>query len=481
METSGPTSGIPPRPGLTGSTASAAWRPGQLLQATVTEVAAGRVLLAIGHRQVSAQTSLHLEKHQQLTLQVKSLGQQPVLRILSPAADTTLATAVRLLLPRQGPMTPLLSSLGQLAAAPRAALPGPVKDLIRSMVRQMPTVDQASTPRGLKQALDESGVFLERHLLQAPLPGAGPAIAGADFKAKLLRLLQLLRNWPASDSRGAPVVAQKPGTTGGTPNTPAPGAQTPVTPAPSAGTSGQASPAAPDQIRRAVNATLPPSEPSATATARPSRTAALPAAAPDAAGRASSAPPSADAPASAPPLRGSAPAPQTPLQVSVDMLHRLGTLRTDLLQQAEAALARIQLNQLAALPRDGERGLLEWLFELPIRRGDDLDLWSMRLFRDPPGDAQQRDFPAPAWSVQLAFDLPGLGPMQAQVRITGQQVSTQFWVEQAATLPLLRDNLPELRQALLHIGLEVGELECRTGPIQAGTAGRHEPLIDEKA
>jgi hypothetical protein len=162
-------------------------------------------------------------------------------------------------------------------------------------------------------------------------------------------------------------------------------------------------------------------------------------------------------------------------------LNRSGLLRTDLLQQTEAALARLQMTQLAAVPRDAERGLLEWLFELPIRRGSELDLWSMRLSRDARGHAEQGVTPSPVWSVQLAFDLPGLGPMQAQVQITGHQVSTQFWVEHAASLPLLRAHLHELRQALLHIGLEVGALECRPGPMQAGTPASDQPLINEKA
>jgi hypothetical protein len=180
-------------------------------------------------------------------------------------------------------------------------------------------------------------------------------------------------------------------------------------------------------------------------------------------------------------LRGLAPSAQIPARVSLDLLNRSGLLRTDLLQQTEAALARLQMTQLAAVPRDAERGLLEWLFELPIRRGNELDLWSMRLSRDPRGEARQSVAPTPAWSVQLAFDLPGLGPMQAQVQITGQLVSTQFWVEHAASLPLLRAHLHELRQALLHIGLEVGELECRPGSMQAGTPASDDPLISEKA
>ena len=466
METSGPTSGIAPRPGPAASTASAPWRAGQLLHATVTESGAGRVLLAIGHRQVSAETSLPLEKGQQLTLQVQTTGQQPVLRILSPAADTTLSTAVRFLLPRQGPMTPLLSSLNQLTTAPQAALPGLIQQLIRSLVRQMPTVESAATPRGLKQALQDSGVFLERHLLQLPAPGVNQAALGADLKANLLRLLQLLRDWPAGEHRGASAAAQKPGT-GGTPDTA------------TSAVSGPAAAGARAPLQRAVEFGLTPRGPGNTALPQPA-----PGAGPGpgpAGGTAAAAPPAFPAPSAPPPLRGIAPSAQAPARVSLDLLNRSGLLRTDMLQQTEAALARLQMRQLAAVPRDAERGLLEWLFELPIRRGSELDLWSMRLSRDARGQAQQSVSPPPVWSVQLAFDLPGLGPMQAQVQISGHQVSTQFWVEHAASLPLLRTHLHELRQAFLHVGLEVGELECRPGPMQTGTPARDQPLISEKA
>lgn len=477
METSGPTSGIPARPGPTGSTAAAPWRPGQLLQATVTESAAGKVLLTIGQRQLSAETSLRLQNGQQLTLQVQSLGKQPVLRIVAPAADNTLAAAARLLLPRQGPMSPLLSSLSQLAVAPQAAMPGLVKELMRSMVRQMPTPESASTPRGLKQALGESGVFLERHLLASPAPGSGNAALGADLKANLLRLLQLLRNWPPAGNYGAPPAAPKPDTAG-LPATSPPAAGNTSTPSPAASDSDPPA-ATPQQLRRAVQSTLAPTGPKGATTPHSAPTLAGTAAGTDAASRAMAAPhPATSAP---PPLPGSVPSAQTPVQVSLDLLNRFGNLRTDLLQQTEAALARIQMNQLAALPRDAERGLLEWLFELPIRRGDELDLWCMRLFREPSGQARQDEPATPEWSVQLAFDLPGLGPMQAQVRITQHQVSTQFWVEHTATLSLLREHLPELRQALLHSGLEVGELDCHSGRMQTGTAAAHEPLISEKA
>jgi hypothetical protein len=154
---------------------------------------------------------------------------------------------------------------------------------------------------------------------------------------------------------------------------------------------------------------------------------------------------------------------------------------TGLLQQAEAALARIQLHQLAALPREGERGLLEWLFELPIRRGEDLDLWSMRIFSQHRQQQQESRQQGRSWSVQLAFELPGLGSMQVQVQLAGDRVSTRFWAEHQDTLPLLRRHMHELRRALSEAGLDVGELECQAGPRPAVKSTSNQALINEQA
>jgi len=197
MKTSGPTSGIPQLL-ATNRVTGGQWQVGQLLQATVTENGIGKVLLDIGNRQVSAETSLPFQKGQQLTLQVRSLGEQPVLRITSALNESPVTMAARLLLPKQGPMTPLLSSMGQLARIPHPATPPLINELVRSVVRQLPDVQTASSAPGLKKAIANSGVYLERQLLQSQSPHSGPVTINTDLKANLLRLVQLVRNWPGS-------------------------------------------------------------------------------------------------------------------------------------------------------------------------------------------------------------------------------------------------------------------------------------------
>jgi len=494
--TTGPTSGLPGLPATSTPAAIQQWQTGQLLQATVTDNSIGKVLLAIGNRQVSAQTSLPLEKGQQLTLQVHSLGKQPLLKIISTLKESPLSSMVRLLLPKQGPLTPLLANMKQLARLPNPPTPPLLNELVRSTLRQMPDVQAVSTQQGLKKAIGASGIFLESRILQSTGTSTAQAAVQTDFKANLLRLVQMVRNWPGSSARtGTVPPPPSTGIAASTPGTLKPGTSTPTpVPVPAAGTAkapaqqlpatppGTApatQPATPDQTRRAARAGLPGATAGA---ARPAGTASLPAttATPAPAGGTGGASPgrllSGELPA---PLRGALPVPQSAVQASLELISRMGNFRTDLLLQAEAALARIQLHQLAAVPREGERGLLEWLFELPIRREDDIDLWSMRLLQDSGEQKHEVTQPVQRWTAQLAFDLPGLGPVQAQVQLSNEQVSARFWAEQADTLPLLHEHLHELREALHTAGLDVGELECQRGPRPAARSGVEQPLIRE--
>jgi flagellar hook-length control protein FliK len=301
-----------------------------------------------------------------------------------------------------------------------------------------------------------------------------PLLIDSDFKANPLRLVQLVRQWPGSSGQTTATAPHS------APAASATGAQPPA-PAGSAGRGAAAqTTASADHIQRTVQASV--SGKAAAATAAPTlSTASLQATAGAAAGTGGTTASSLPTGALAPPLRGSMPVPQPALQGKLALLARVAEFRTDLLQQIEAALARIQLHQLAALPREGERGLLEWLLEVPIRRGDDIDLWSMRIFAEHRQQQHEVRRQVPSWSVQLAFDLPGLGPIQAQVQLAGEQVSTRFWAEQQDTLPLLREHMHELRQALSDAGLDVDQLECQPGPRPAVKSTGSQALIREKA
>jgi hypothetical protein len=462
----------------------------------VLENAAGKILLTIGNRQLSAESSLPFEPGRVLTLQVRSVGEQPVLKVVAALQESATAMAVRMLLPRYGPTTPLLASLSQLTTTPKVPLPPVVSEIASALVRSLPDPAALATPEGVRTAIRNSGSFLEHHLAQATGTGASvPVSFDNDFKANLLRLLQLVRSWPGGQQSATAATTQQseprapapgqttpampppsPEPTGNRPATAVPSGATAATPAASTATAQPLSAAQPQTLARAISSAgtqLPPGVAATLSTPAPAATSGGGAFPPNA--------PIARTVNPMPPFSGVVPVPQAPAQATIDLLNRLGHLRLDLLQQTEAALARIHLNQLASLPREADHRLVEWLFDIPVRRGDTIDLWSARIYRDADEQSQTREQPAAQWRVQLAFDLPGLGPIQAQINLQGERISTHFWTTEAHTLPLLRQHLHELRRGMLAAGLEVGDIDCQQGAIPGAATGPRNPLINETA
>src|SRR5690606_14257467 len=119
---------------------------------------------------------------------------------------------------------------------------------------------------------------------------------------------------------------------------------------------------------------------------------------------------------------------------------------------------------LSSLPQ--ERLAPEWLIELPVRRADETDVWGLRIARDGRNDGQQDDPAAEegdAWTVMLAFDLPGLGPMQSRISLRGDRVSAQFFSPMQGVLPRINERLSGLQARLQQAGLRVAELTCHQG------------------
>ena len=556
METTGPLSGSPPLTPARTEAVNSAWQVGQILRAvTLSSSPGGQTLLQIGTQTVQGQSPIPLAAGQTVSLQVEGLSPQPLLRILPAPGQDPVGDAVRTLLPRQGGLAPLYNNLVQLTNARPALLPPLLQELSRNLLRQAPDSRSVGTAPGLRQAVAQSGLFQEARLLAAR--NSGRVNLDSDLKTNLLRLVQLVRNWPGlGDAAPGARTAASPspaGTPGGSPTvpTPPPPAGVPLPPRPAtqpstAPTAPAATPPTPGQ-GTAANPPLPPTgatlprqgnplppapggpqapgaRPPATATPVPSGSPgsgppapstpqvaapavpatlgrALRAAAALPAGGSAPTPPAAPpaAPASAlarvllttglglphpppPPLRGQPPLPQARTTASLQSLPPAPVLRTELLQQAEASVARLQLHQLASLPQPGRDTGMEWLLDLPVRRGEETDVWSLGIRRDEDRGGREAERQGPLWTVQLAFDLPGLGPMQARVSLRGEQVSTWFWATREETLPLLRAHLQDLRRELETNGLRVAELHCLRGPMPGDTeaAAARPPILDER-
>jgi hypothetical protein len=144
--------------------------------------------------------------------------------------------------------------------------------------------------------------------------------------------------------------------------------------------------------------------------------------------------------------------------------------------EVDGALARLTLLQLGAHPADNPA--LGWLFELPLRHGDGIDLWQLRVRREPEGD--KIAVGGIRWAATLSFSLRDLGPVQARVSVQDGKVSTLFWAEQADTAERYSAALDELAALYEAHGLSVGVLDCHVGEPHAG-APQPSSLLDVKA
>jgi hypothetical protein len=107
---------------------------------------------------------------------------------------------------RQASLAPLLADLSQAVASP--ALSGQVRSAIAQVLALQTPVDGPITAQVVKDAVAQSGLFLEAHLARLPRSGAAPP----DLKAALLVLQRALAAVPASPSAAAAPTATAPAT-----------------------------------------------------------------------------------------------------------------------------------------------------------------------------------------------------------------------------------------------------------------------------
>lgn len=406
-----------PAPAQAAGPALKAWQVGQVIQLTVLEVTApGRAVLMMAGQRFEAQTDATLTPGQRLTVRVESPQVPQVLRVLPAADDSTLATAtlrraVAALLPEAGSLRVALEVLSDIVRSQQTATAGasppapstPSAAAARTLLTTLPTPADVSTGTGLRAAVENSGTFLEARLA-ALTPGQPPP--RADLKAQLLGLANLLpRATGRPEALGSPTH--------------------------------QAAAAGP---RESVTAPPLPTSPPAPPSAGPAMLAS----------------------ARSRPARTDPQAGQNPETPTAAPSPPAGPVADDarVAVEAEAAVARIELNQLRAVPR-GEGSPPGWLVEVPIQSEDRQDLLTLRIEPDPRTTPDGRPR---AWSVSLSLDLPDLGPIQARVGWQARTVTATLWAERAQTLERLSQHRGELADALRAAGLEPAMIQCLPGP-----------------
>ncbi|MDA7012692.1 flagellar hook-length control protein FliK [Pseudomonas cerasi] len=153
--------------------------------------------------------SLTIESPQPLTvgslLSAQVQGNQALNFVALPGRFDQLAVAQQLSAQqnRQGSLDTLINALQNLqSGSPTSTSPAisaPLQASINQLLADLPDVEQMTTPKGVAQALNASGVFLEAKLLAGLNPAHMP-----DMKANLMRLIaQILPGLPDNTSYGA--------------------------------------------------------------------------------------------------------------------------------------------------------------------------------------------------------------------------------------------------------------------------------------
>ncbi|MCA1791224.1 MAG: flagellar hook-length control protein FliK [Thioalkalivibrio sp.] len=414
------------------------WQAGQRLEAQVVRGSATgeQTRVRIGDQELSLRLPAAMPPGSRLSLEVVRAGTQPLLRLLSqspvaqPSAGQTgigvgarVPTALTSLLSAQGSQAPLLAALWSMSrdSGATASLPGSVQAAIKDLFGRLHTATQATRPEGLRQAVLASGVFHEAALAVGK---AGATTAAGDLKSALLSLATQLR------AQARPGTGAASAETGPTHRRPAPAMST-----------------------------------TASSTRAMPQTVAFPTWIIGSAREA------------APPRAGSPPSPQARLTAD---LSTAGTqaLLDGLRTSTDQALARLALHQWSAV-ENAESGQLRWLLELPLRSGDGVDLIHLMMERE-----RERSIPdqAPVWRVEMALDLPGLGPVHVRIAVSGDQAGIRLWVDDENTVARVRRELPKLREALEGRQLKVRDLGCSPGePPEQQPPVRTRPVLDDHA
>ena len=148
------------------------------------------------------------------------------------------------------------------------------------------------------------------------------------------------------------------------------------------------------------------------------------------------------------------------------------------LRQIESSLTHMQQTQLQNLS-ESQAGRPLWLMELPIKNGQDIDLFELRISQDETNQAEGED--KKVWNVTLKFDLNGLGKIKAHIKMQNDIISTQFYSEKTEILSLFRENFDFLRSRLSYNGLTVGNIECAKAKLSADIPTVNSIPLDEKS
>lgn len=391
--------------------------------------------LASGNLRMMAESQTALRHGEKLLLQVtgKDHKQRPQLQILK--ADTGLVNnQLRATLPQQQSANQLLANLSKLSTMPQQQS---LAALGKEFLAAIPDKAQLSDPAGLRQAIMQSGLFLENQI-------AKDAMSSRDLKRALLRLSHQIsqqlqgqegatkgdNNLEKSEPKRLPLAREY-------------SPQTRLAPLPNEHT-----------------ATKSPVESYAqSAAAKPK---------------------SEELPGQLHPQSRQASSINT-TDSEIEILHQI-------LRDVRGTVARQESHQLLHL-QQSDKQQTQYMVELPVRGSDGIDVWQLHLqkFSQSKDDDSKSESPKKKdhaehnWTITLSFDLPGLGPLRARVS-QKPDLNIRFSADSSETAALINLQCHELEERLDAQGISIKNIECSSESIIIDSSPTYsQSLLDTQA
>lgn len=147
------------------------------------------------------------------------------------------------------------------------------------------------------------------------------------------------------------------------------------------------------------------------------------------------------------------------------------------LERTEGALQRILLEQFAVLDQRsddtaavGGRGSREWTADLPLATANGTAIVGIAVEHDGSRGGGGEAAQAPGWRVRFALDVEPIGPVHAQIGLSGDHLSVGLWIERPEMAARLAADVGELAAALADGKVEVDAVHVSAGEPPVGRA-----------
>lgn len=139
---------------------------------------------------------------------------------------------------------------------------------------------------------------------------------------------------------------------------------------------------------------------------------------------------------------------------------------------SEAALARQTLLQMASLPDPEKPGETRWIFDVPLMTPHGAAVGQMIVTRD--GKGLSAETPEPVWRIGIAINIEPLGPVRANLALSGDHAWVTIGADRPESLDKLAQNSSWLTDAFAAETLEA-DIAFQSGTGVPRSAGR---LVD---